>query len=454
MNAACSKGCQHFIAFIVGVNLLAPTIVAQASARPEPPDWYAGDAHVHRGIGCGREHEKEMLTPAQLLEMMKPNNLAVISVLSDIGNGELKYIEKDLPLMTGKDNPVSTPDRILHWDAEWHYDPDGVTFARKVIGGHLILLGLKQGGQPFAHYTYPILDWAKKNGAIGGFAHMQYLPFAFYPPPDGILDSLDCCSPLEFPVETALGTSSFLMEDVHGSDSALEAYYKILNTGFRPGLVASTDYSCNYLEPLGTLLTYVQVPDGTLTYDKWVDGIAKGRTVVSRIGHSEFLDLKVNGASTPGDELNLPAKGQVKVRIEWKSLKQAIGRIELVQNGAVVASKTAEAGPGKPAVFETAIDVRQSGWLAARRMDWQNGHQTHTGAVFILVGGQPIRASASDADFFVKWIDHLIQQTSPGGDWSNFLADERDAAQSRYREARAIFVQREQEAQSQAQTKP
>ena len=182
MNAACSKGCRNFIAFIVGVNLLAPSIFAQASARPEPPDWYAGDAHVHRGIGCGREHEKEMLTPAQLLEMMKPNNLAVISVLSDIGNGELKYIEKDLPLMTGKDNPVSTPDRILHWDAEWHYDPDGVTFARKVIGGHLILLGLKQGGQPFAHYTYPILDWAKKNGAIGGFAHMQYLPFAFFPP--------------------------------------------------------------------------------------------------------------------------------------------------------------------------------------------------------------------------------------------------------------------------------
>jgi hypothetical protein len=450
MNAGCSRGYRHVIAFIAGVTFLAPTGFGQASARPEPPDWYAGDAHVHRGIGCGREHEKEMLTAAQLLEMMKPNDLAVISVLSDIGNGELKYVEKDLPLMTGKDNPVSTPDRILHWDAEWHYDPDGVTIARKVIGGHLILLGLKQGGQPFAHYTYPILDWAKKNGGLGGFAHMQYLPFAFYPPPDGILHSLDCCSPLEFPVETALGTSSFLMEDVHGSDSALEAYYKILNTGFRPGLVASTDYSCNYLEPLGTLLTYVQVPDGNLTYDKWVEGIAKGRTVVSRIGHNEFLDLKVNGASTPGEEINLPAKGQVKVSIEWKSLKQAIGRIELIQNGVVVASKTVEAGPGKPAVFETTVDVGQSGWLAARRMDWQNGHQTHTGAVFILVAGQPVRASASDAEFFVKWIDNLIEQTSPGGAWSTYLADERDAAQARYREARAIFVQREQEAQTQA----
>ena len=83
-------------------------------------------------------------------------------------------------------------------------------------------------------------------------------------------------------------------------------------------------------------------------------------------------------------------------------------------------------------------------------MDWQNGHQTHTGAVFILVAGQPVRASASDAEFFVKWIDNLIEQTSPGGAWSTYLADERDAAQARYREARAIFVQREQEAQTQA----
>jgi hypothetical protein len=161
-----------------------------------------------------------------------------------------------MPLITGQDDAVSTADHIVHWDAEWHYDPEGVTFERKAIGGHLILLGLKQGGQPFAQYTDPIFEWAKERGAIGGFAHMQYLPFAFYPPPDGIPLSLDCCAPLEYPVEVALGSASFLMEDVHGSDSALQAYYRILNCGFRPGLVTSTDYSCNYLEPLGTLLTY------------------------------------------------------------------------------------------------------------------------------------------------------------------------------------------------------
>jgi len=445
-------GALRFLAFILLIFplLSAPPYLAQSSPGPEPAGWFAGDAHVHRGIGCGRSNEKEMLTPQQVLDMMKVNNLAVVSVLADAGNGEIKYAEQDLPLITGQDNPVSTPERIVHWDAEWHYDPEGVTFERKMIGGHLILLGLKQGGQPFAQYTYPIFAWTKERGGIAGFAHMQYLPFAFYPPPDGVPLSLDCCAPLEYPVETALGSASFLMEDVRGSDSALQAYYRILNTGFRPGLAASTDYSCNDSEPLGTLLTYVRIPDGHLTYNHWIEGLAHGRTVVSRNAHNEFLDLQVNGTAGPGDEIHLDAAGHVRVRIEWSSLHGNQGRIELVQNGAVVASQMAEVSPGTPAVFETTLDFRQSGWLAARRMDWQAGHRTHTGAIFVMVKDAPIRASAADARFFVRWIDNLLKQTSPGGDWSGFFTQDRAAAQKRYREAREIFVQRAADAEKQA----
>ncbi len=439
--------CFTVLAVTLGSTARCP---AQTPSRPEPGDWFAGDAHVHRGVGCGRSNEKEMLSPQQLLEMMKANNLAVVSVLADAGNGEIKYADRDLLQITGQDNPASTPQRIVHWDAEWHYDPEGVTFARKVIGGHLILLGLKQGGQPYAEYTYPIFAWAEKQGGIAGFAHMQYLPYGFYPPPDGVPLSLDCCAPLEYPVETALGSSSFVMEDVRGSDSALQAYYRLLNTGFRPGLAASTDYPCNENEPLGTLLTYVRISDGTLTYDKWTDGIARGQTVVSRNAHNEFLSLKANETAQPGDEVRLEGKGPVRVQVEWRSLNSDLGRIELVQNGAVVASQTAEVTPSSPAVFEAALDFRQSGWLAARRMDWQAGHRTHTGAIFVIVKGAPIRASSEDARFFVRWIDNLLKQTSTGGAWGRFFTRDRDAAQKRYQEARAIFLQRAAEAEKQA----
>jgi hypothetical protein len=171
--------------------------------------------------------------------------------------------------------------------------------------------------------------------------------------------------------------------------------------------------------------------------------------VVSRNAHNEFLDLKVNDSSQPGDEIHLEGNQPLRVRIEWRSVRNDLGRIELVQNGSVVAWKMAEVGPDSPAVFETTLAFRRSGWLAARRMDWQNGHRSHTGAVYVIVNNAPIRASASDAHFFVSWIDNLLKQSSPEGEWSSFFSNDREAAQARYRKARAIFLQREIEARQQ-----
>jgi len=419
----------------------APRNPDASLAGPELAGWFAGDPHVHRGILCGRSDAKEMLTPEELLNGMRANNLAVLSVLGDIGNGEAKYADKDFALTNAEDHPVSTPERILHWDAEWHYDPRGVTFEQKVIGGHLIVLGLKRAETIFSEYTYPIFEWARKQDAIAGFAHMQYLK-------DGIPNDLDCCLPLEYPVETALGTSAFLMEDVNGGDAAIQAYYRLLNCGFRPGLAAGTDYSCNELQPFGTLLTYVAIRGGKLTYRKWIDGIAQGRTVVSRNGHNEFLDLKVNETASPGEEVQLAGRGTVRVSIRWSSVKNLTGRVELVRKGRVVGSRKGSASPDLPLIFQTTQDFAHSGWLCARRMD-EKGHQTHSGAVFIIIKGKPIRTRSSDAEYFVRWIDNLIQQTSPGGAWSEYFPHDRDAAQSRYRQAREIYKRIAKEAQSQ-----
>ena len=55
---------------------------------------------------------------------MSPQNLAVISLLADMGNGEVQDPVTDLPLVNGQDASISTPGRIVHWDAEWHWDAD------------------------------------------------------------------------------------------------------------------------------------------------------------------------------------------------------------------------------------------------------------------------------------------------------------------------------------------
>ena len=185
----------------------------------------------------------------------------------------------------------------------------------------------------------------------------------------------------------------------YNSEAVINAYYKLLNCGFRPGLAAGTDYPCNNNEPLGTLLTYVKVKD-KLTYRKWIEGIRDGKTVVSRNGHNEFIEMKVNGKYAPGDEIKLKNKGTVTIEVKWTAVKELTGRIELVSNGKVVASQTGTAKPGKPLLFKTTAAFKKSGWICARRMD-EKGHQSHTAAVYITVNNKPVRASAEDANFLL-----------------------------------------------------
>src|SRR5439155_22995466 len=139
-------GMQLLLSAVLGLGLPAPAFFqAQPTDRLEPPDWFAGDAHVHRGIGCGRSNEKEMLTPKQILEGMQTNNLAVISVLAEIGNGEIKYADRDIPMITGEDNAVANGQRLVHLDDERHLDPEDVTFSDKVSVGHRFVRGITRG---------------------------------------------------------------------------------------------------------------------------------------------------------------------------------------------------------------------------------------------------------------------------------------------------------------------
>jgi len=421
----------------VGFDLLSGASPGRET-NPEPKGWYPGDAHVHVDCGVGSGHDP---VPAEwMLAEMQSRGLAVVSLLADMGNGEVRFAEKDLSRVNGEDYPGSSPQHLLHWDTEWHFDPKGVTFDQKVIGGHLIVLGLKHADTMHAEYTYPIIDWAKRQGAIVGFAHMQYLP-------DGIPEELSCCLPLEYPVETALGAADFLMEDVDGSESAILAYYRLLNCGFRPGLAAGTDFPCNFRKPIGSLLTYVSLTPARLDYRRWIEGIARGRTVVSRNGHVEFLDLRVNGTAVPGDEVRLETRGTVRVDIQWSAVRELDGTVELVRDGAVVASRQGTARPGVPMSFTLRQAFDRSGWLCARRMD-AHGHQTHTAAVFVTVGKTLVRASAGDAEFFVRYIDSLIRKTSPGGEWNRYFGKDLAAAHSRYLQAREIFRKISAEARS------
>lgn len=65
-------------------------LVAQA-AGPEPAGWYAGDMHVHRSCGTSP------VTVSSIYNTMVSQDLAVISLLADMGNGEVQNATTDLP---------------------------------------------------------------------------------------------------------------------------------------------------------------------------------------------------------------------------------------------------------------------------------------------------------------------------------------------------------------------
>ncbi len=435
MNRSSRKG--HSTSIIVCmVTMLVFSICplrAVYAAGPEASGWYAGDMHVHRSCGAAPESVPDMYT------RMTPNTLSFMTLLADMGNGEVRDPATDLPLVTGSDALVSTPTATLHWDAEWHWDATYDTYPHQALGGHVVSLGISPSEtypvtQVWEEYTYPIFEWAHQRSAVAGFVHMQFL--------DGsIPQALDCCTPLEYPVEVALGSADFIAEDMNGGDSAIEAYYRLLNTGFRPGFAAGTDYPCNGGANPGSLLTYVQVAGGEATYRNWINGIASGRTVVSRNGHNEFLNFTVNGGATPGDEIKLAAAGSVPVTITWTANQDLTGTVELVKNGVVIAGRQASVSAALSSSLSTTVDFAQSGWLAARRMD-TNGHVVHTGAVFVIVNNAPVRASVADADFFVQWTDNLLTKTSAGGDWNSFFSTSLSQAQTRYQSAKALYQQR------------
>lgn len=413
------------------------TLYGDEDVRPEPSGWYAGDIHVHLNCGDGTPVYSE----DSLAMMARVNDLSVVSLLADMGNGEVKVSTRDLPKVNGKDATVSKPGSLIHWDTEWHWDATYTDFANQALGGHLVLLGLQHAQQLWEESAGKVLDWGRKRGAVVGMAHMEYLN-------DSIQNKLNCCIPVDYPVEAALGTLDFVSEDVYGnhtpnngtyfSEGGIKAYYRLLNCGFRIGLAAGTDFPCNYNEPPGNVLTYVQVKNKPLTYRNWIEGIKNGRTVVSRDAHHEFLELKVNGTAEPGDVVNVKKGEAVRIQAIWTGDRALSGRIELVKNGKVIAVKEGDVGAGTALNLAASEVFGSSGWICARRMD-ENGHELHTAAVYVLVDKRPIRASARDAQYFIDWIDNILKNIGPGGIWNKYYTHDLASIRNRYLQARNVY---------------
>jgi cysteine-rich repeat protein len=378
-----------------------------------PANWVSGDPHTH-GSGCFAER-----TPDELQYALSGRNLQVASALV-WGDG----YSNDRAYFTGEDDPISKPGRILHYDLEVSRFPAANL-------GHLVMLGLRSidfSPTPFEtpRSGVPIVEWGRAQGSLIGMAHGHFWPS------DGRFPNLEtCCVPLEFPVHVARGRISFLETERTGTGPVLDPgtfllWKVLLNTGYQVSLAGASDFPClPHKDNDDTPRTDVIV-DGALSYAGWLDGIRRGRSTVVT-GRNTHLNLRVNGARL-GSEVRVAAGDTVTATLETRFGEPTT--IEVLVNGEVVARPRVEADTQ---VVSVPLRASSSFWVAARTP------RAATSPIYVLAGGRPIRASATDACYLVRYMGHLVDLANSG---RLPLGESTAEAFSAYAEARAEFSKR------------
>ena len=197
-----------------------------------------------------------------------------------------------------------------------------------------------------------------------------------------------------------------------------------------------------------------------LDYDAWAEGLRDGRAYVTD-GRSHLIDFRVDDRQmgTGGSELRLDAArpvrvtAQVAARLEpevnevvrglrrdekpyWDLERARIGStrdvpVDVIVNGRVAARRHVLAdGRVHDLAFE--VPLERSSWIALRILP-----SSHTNPIFVVVGGQPIRASRASAEWCLKAVDQCWLQKAP-----KIAEGERGDAEQAYAHARRVYQER------------
>ena len=249
--------------------------------------------------------------------------------------------------------------------------------------GHISMLGTKGlpvfpmccGGPSESWVGDPdyrtLTEWALECKAKDGVVIRPHFPY---------------CGFTEDPVLAVMGVLDAVeIRVAPNAHFPLQEWYRYLNNGYRVAVVGGTDKMGAYCA-LGSLRTYAQLGrDQPFTYGSWARAVRAGRTFSST---GPLLDLRVEGRRM-GETLRLPAGGG---RVEVHALAECawpLGRLELVQNGKVVASETSRSGARKLALAAR-VRCSESGWLAVRCTGPANAPAgylaAHSSPVYVLCG--------------------------------------------------------------------
>jgi hypothetical protein len=418
---------------------------------PAARGWYSGDHHVH-AAGCSHYQDPTAgVTPADMIRQIRGESLNVGSVLTW---GPCYYHQKRY--FTGRDDDRSTEESLLRYDLEISGFPSS-------HAGHLVLLGLKDQDFPAAErledwpsWTLPVLQWAKRQGAVTGYAHSGWgLEIRDRTLPSPEVPAFDGIGANEFIVTvTHPGAVDFISTVDTPWPWELNIWYHTLNLGFRTRISGETDFPCIYDDRVGLGRTYAKLE--RLTYRGWIDAVAAGRSYVSD-GLSHLMDFRVNGVAVGTGDGSVRATGgsvdvavTVAARLDdrphpaiagtpadekpyWDIERARIAGtrevpVEFLVNGRVVETRRVLAD-GTPQDLRVKLPVDRSGWVAVRILP-----SSHTNPVFVELDGAPMRPSKASARWALEAVDKCWTQKV-----GNIREAERAAAKAAYDHARDVY---------------
>lgn len=405
--------------------------------------WYSGDVHVH--LHYGGEYA---LTPADASLAQRAEDVHFLNMMVANSNSGA-VLDRDL--FEGAPHALSDGRYILRWGEEY----------RNNFYGHMCMYGIDALVEPifsgFRNSAHPH-DWpANAVAAAGARAAAGALGYAHPLFGSGALDrvfapeAMRSVEAKEMPVDAALGRIDAidLLSYPGDADETAMFWYRLLNCGLRIAATAGTDTFMNvydstdlkgfgerhFSNPPAGQRVFVRT-EGAFSTASWCDGVRRGRTFVT---NGPMLALSCNGAQI-GDAVE--ARAGDLLRIEAAAGSRApFASLELVVNGAVVASAPATDGGGTAAL---AYDLRaeRSCWVAVRARGLAHALAlggavyAHTSPIYITVDGAAQR-SADDAAYFHTWIERLIAMAQERGRYAD--GAQRDAVIALFREGQRYY---------------
>jgi TolB protein len=357
--------------------------------------WYTGENHFHANYN-GSYYQR----PTQSLEWLEAEDLNAASM--KVANAAGAFIH-DKEFFTGAVHTISKPRYILYWGQEYrNSDPLG----------HMGFLNIKKQVPPSytsvigsdSPYDFPLNTMAaieaRKQGGLVSYMH---------PISGSTRDVFDTnLGAKESPVTAALGALDAIDILPYG-EAAYQLWYRLLNCGFRisPGAGTDTFTDRRGINRIpGGSRQYVEV-GGAMNWDRWIDRYREGRAFVT---NGPLISFHVNGQPM-GARIRVPERPSYSAKLTAEITSRVpLRRVEFIRNGAVIESL--DAGAGEESVrLEKTVTVDRSSWFAVRVTGRPSRGvpsggipRAHSGAVYVLVGGEPVLVR-QDLELMLRWID-------------------------------------------------